>query len=305
MGCMVARAVNSSDDEINLVDPYEAHMKEIAQNGIKIKDNDDTQTVVKVNSASTSSEKLGIQDLVVILVKGYDTEKILTQNMNIIGDNTIVMTLQNGIGNVDVIRKHIKEENIAQGILYISAYIQSPGVIVSSFERDKTNIIFGPANENHDENTYTLLEKTFNHNDIKTKLDKDVNKVMWRKLYVNAIYNLPCAVMHLSTKYTKKDPNSQIILKKISDEFIQVTDKLGYNFDGEELFRQYVLDSPDEYDDIMPSAAQDTQKHRKTEAEFLNGAVFRQAEKLGIQAPYNEMIYRLSCVEMDNYDNRF
>src|SRR5699024_12186041 len=59
------------------------------------------ETIVKVSSAKTSSKDLDIQDLVIILVKGYDTEKILMENMNIIGDNTVVMTLQNGIGNVD------------------------------------------------------------------------------------------------------------------------------------------------------------------------------------------------------------
>ena len=304
MGCMVASAF-SSENEINLVDPYEAHMNEVSENGIKIKDNNNQETIVKVSSAKTSSKDLDIQDLVIILVKGYDTEKILMENMNIIGDNTVVMTLQNGIGNVDIIKKHVKDENIAQGILYISAAIEKPGVISANIDWDKTNIIFGPVSKNHDKEVFENIEKAINSNSIISEINPDVDKIMWRKLYVNAIYNLPCAIMHLSTKYTTKNQNAIAILKQISDEFIMVTDKLGYNFDGEKLFDQYVLHKEGIYNDIMPSAAQDTKKQRKTEAEFLNGAVVRKAKELGLEVPVNETIYRLACVEMENYDNRF
>lgn len=235
---MLAKAIESPDNEINLVDPYEAHMKKIADEGIRIIDRTGGESTVKVTSASTSSENLEIQDVVVILVKGYDTEKILTENMNIIGDHTVVMTLQNGIGNVDILKKYIKEENIAQGIMFISASIEEAGVISAGYDSDKTNVIFGAINENHDDKLFHEIEKAFSMNDIKTELNPDVDKIMWRKLYINAIYNLPCAVMHLSTKYTRTDENSVAILKAISDEFIAVTDKLGYNFDGDKLFQK-------------------------------------------------------------------
>ena len=305
MGCMLAKAIESPGNEVNLVDPYEAHMEKIRKDGIRIIDRTGGESTVKVTSASTSSENLEVQDVVVILVKGYDTEKILTENMNIVGDHTVVMTLQNGIGNVDILKKYIKEENIAQGIMFISASIEEPGVISAGYDSDKTNVIFGAINENHDDKLFHEIEKTFSMNDIKTELNPDVDRIMWRKLYINAIYNLPCAVMHLSTKYTRTDENSVAILKKISDEFIAVTDKLGYDFDGDKLFRKYVTDAFEEYGDILPSAAQDTQKHRKTEAEFLNGAIVRQAKKLGLEAPVNETIYRLAMVQMNNYDNMF
>ncbi|WP_297809855.1 ketopantoate reductase family protein [uncultured Finegoldia sp.] len=306
MGCMLAKAAQSPENEVNLVDPYEAHMKKIEKDGIKIINRAGGECVVKVDYAKTDSKDLDIQDVVVILVKGYDTEKILRENMNLVGDKTIVMTLQNGIGNVDIIRNvDIKEENIAQGIMFISASIEEPGVISAGYDSDKTNIIFGAVSDKHDDKVFKDIEKAFNKNEIITELNPDVDRIMWRKLYINAIYNLPCAVMHLSTKYTRTDENSVAILKKISDEFIAVTDKLGYNFDGDKLFRKYVTDAFEEYGDILPSAAQDTQKHRKTEAEFLNGAIVRQAKKLGLEAPVNETIYRLAMVQMNNYDNRF
>ncbi len=154
------------------------------------------ESTVKVTSANTSSQDLEVQDVVVILVKGYDTEKILTENMNIVGDKTVVMTLQNGIGNVDILKKYIKEENIAQGIMFISASIEAPGVISAGYDSDKINVIFGAINENHDDKLFHEIEKAFSMNDIKTELNPDVDRIMWRKLYTRCRQNYVEKIIH-------------------------------------------------------------------------------------------------------------
>ena len=92
--------------------------------------------------AATDCTGLGEMDAVLVMVKGCDTKSALEGAAPIIGDNTKVITLQNGIGNTDIIAETVKQENIYYGCVNMSAIMSAPAVLDTGLFGDM-NVAFG------------------------------------------------------------------------------------------------------------------------------------------------------------------
>jgi 2-dehydropantoate 2-reductase len=104
-----------------------SHISSIKKNKLIIKGK--TNLKVKINAKETVDDLKFKPDILILTVKSYDTEHAILQVKNIISENTIVLSLQNGLDNIDKIRKYISFEKIIVGVTTHGAFFSKPGII--------------------------------------------------------------------------------------------------------------------------------------------------------------------------------
>ena len=114
MGCLYG-AYLSKHNDVTMLDVYEPQVENINQNGITVLEEDGTEQHFSGIRAMKSGTCKEVADLVIVFVKSTHTESSLEENKDLFGENTLVMTLQNGAGNDRKIAKYVRTENIIIG----------------------------------------------------------------------------------------------------------------------------------------------------------------------------------------------
>lgn len=311
MGCLVGAHLKKGGAEVYFVDPYAAHMEAVAEHGLDLTiEQTGVQEFVRIDGATTNSAEVGVCDVVIILVKGTTTDAILSANQALINQNTVIMTFQNGIGNVEIIEKYVPAENIGYGVLKAGASLVAPGKVMGSVRQageKMHNLYMSPVAETPHMAVFQEIMDCLNAAGFTTIKADDVEALIWDKMYINCLVNIPGAVLHLCIEECIRDPNSSYVMQKAGRELCAVATAKGYPMDADKLWAATMAPLAKRPPEIRhyASAAQDAQKKRKTEVDFLNGAVVREGAKLGIPTPFNEVIWRFGKAAEDNYENQF
>ena len=129
---------------------------------------------------------------------------------------------------------------------------------------------------------------------------EDLDRIIWVKAGINCFCNLPSGLTRMSLQRMLRHPHGNALAEDIVDEVVRVAKAAGVNITAEEILaaRTSALQAPGEN---FPSAYQDMLRKRKTEVDYLNGAVARIGRELGIPAPVNETIADLTHMVQDTY----
>lgn len=311
MGSMVGAFLKKGGGEVYFVDPYEAHMRAVTESGLTMDIEGHGRETVRVNGATVRAADVGVCDLVILLVKGINTMSTVQNSKALFGDNTVVLTLQNGIGNVDLLKELLPEENIGYGILKSSATLYAPGRI---FGRDRfpdspAGAFFYPLKKDtYCFEKYQKLAELFSAGGFIAALDENIDAVIWDKLYNNAVFNCPCAILQIAPQdFISHDMGTELY-RQIGREVCVVATAKGIPMDANDYWTRHGLPSiPKKPVTVRhyTSAIHDVSRRNKTEVDFLNGAVYREGQKLGIPTPYNETIWRMTKVLEDTYDLKY
>jgi 2-dehydropantoate 2-reductase len=122
------------------------------------------------------------------------------------------------------------------------------------------------------------------------------------------MYNAPCAVVQLSHEDFIFHEDGKLLFWELARETCEVARAKGFNMDTDEYWAKHSGGSGhpvDKSERHFTSAVLDVYSRRKTEVDFINGAVCREGRRLGIPTPYNEAIWRLTRVLQDSYDIQY
>ena len=121
LGCSIGGTLAAGGGaDVWLVDRNEAHVHAMRTNGLLMRTEDGEKTA-RVN-ASTRFEDVGLADLVIVLVKSAATEDVINAAKPIIGPQTVVMSLQNGMGHEDILSKVVGRERVMAGKTYVGGF---------------------------------------------------------------------------------------------------------------------------------------------------------------------------------------
>lgn len=314
MGCMLGGYLKLGGAEVHFIDPYEAHMNAISKDGLKLKmQHADEEWTIDIDSAATTSEGVGICDLVVVLVKGLQTREIVKENLGIVGPDTIVATFQNGIGNIDIINEFVPEENVGFGVLKNGATILAPGKVFGYLTGDANvnykELYYAPVKPNdHVLAAFEEFHKLLDKNGFTSAHYPDAEALVWDKLYLNALVNIPLALQRVHVEIGVRDEYMAHLLKQAGEEVCAVATAKGFPMDAEEYWQTNIVPiatKPLSEGLHYTSAVLDTQRRRPTEVDFLNGAVVREGRKLGIPTPVNEFFWYMGKACVDFYEDSF
>ena len=248
---------------------------------------------------TTEPKNIGISDLIILAVKSYDTEEAVKHAMPLLGDNTQVLTLQNGIGNIQILEEAVGEDRVIGGITSQGANISKWGHVIHAGRGEtiigkKSKKVLGPIRD---------VARILNKAGFPTKISKDINAVIWSKLIINVGINALTAITRLNNGRILEFDGTRDIMKKAVSEAVKVAKrkriKIGYDDPVQKVESVCKATSKN-----ISSMLQDVLNKRKTEIDFINGAIVRQGANYNISTLTNEILTSQIKTIETSYDKR-
>ena len=283
LGGLVGAQLTSGGEDVTLVEINEARTQLLNETGLFVAEVNKGEACVPVKVV-TSFEGLPVADLVFISVKSYQTEVALRAAIPVIGSDTFVLSMQNGIGNTDTMAEIIEPRQILSGITYHS--IQHVGPNRIRYRPGIKPIQIAPY-EGEITPEILAVGEMFRRSGLNTEVAEQIDDVIWQKLLHNAVVNPVSALTGLTCRELLDDPHLQDFMRDLCMEIIAVMKARGVPIVNEEDPYAPVVGSQTALGKNRPSMWQDLARSYRTEVDAINGAVVREAEKLGLDAPHN------------------
>ncbi|MGB9809600.1 MAG: ketopantoate reductase family protein [Caldanaerobacter sp.] len=287
MGSLFGGYLWNGGHEVWLVDLWKEHIETINKKGLKIIEPDGKELVVKPY-AVTETKEIGKCDLIIVFVKSYHTESVLESIKHLLKDDTMVLTLQNGLGNVEKLQKGIPTEKIIAGITGQGANVIGPGNIHHAGGGDT---YIGELN-GMISNRIKEISEIFTTSGLPTKVTENVEGLIWAKLLVNIAINPLTAILGVRNGVLLEIPEVAQLMKLAVEEGLKIAEHLKINIPLENPW-EYVVEVAQKTYNNRSSMLQDIQNNRKTEIETLNGAIVKKGKELGIDTPVNFVLTQL------------
>lgn len=286
MGCRFGYQIQASNQEVIMLDNWAEHIEAIQKNGLYITGDLETNVKIPIMRPEEATSKA---DLIILFTKAMQLEKMLENIQGIIDEKTKVLCLLNGLGHEDIIKRYVKKRNIMLGVTVWTAGLKGPGTVIlqgaGAIDLQSLDI-----NEHEAGRKVTELLNAANLN---VTYNEDVLPSIWRKACVNGTMNSLCALLDapIGDVFSKEDVIAMV--HEIIQEFVTIGRAEGVNLDLAEITK-YVFDTSVKAAKHYPSMHQDlVQNKRYTEIDYINGAVNKKAEKLGLDTPYCRLITQL------------
>lgn len=276
-----AKLSANGKNEVHLIDVWKEHIDAVNSNGLQMEEGDDVLLYENLKG-HTSSEETGVCDLVLVFVKSTVTRTAVESNAAVFGPNTVALTLQNGLGNIEQISSVIGAERVIAGTTAHGATMLSPGKIRHA---GKGKTIIGELG-GHESDRIRKMAAVLEDAGMETVISGNVLGRVWDKLLVNVGINALTGITKLYNGQLLDYPEIEELLEKAVSEGVAVARAKGIRlgFDDpvahtKDLCRATAANKSSMLQDILNG--------RQTEIEMMNGAIVREGKALGIETPVN------------------
>lgn len=282
-GCMLKKSGN----DVTLLDLWQENIDTINNNGVKF-NNLGTDENIKI-SAYKPNEFNEIPDLLIVFTKSMQLKNMLSNVSHLIGENTAVLCLLNGLGHIDTLKEFVKEDNILMGVTVLTAGMNGAGNFkVTNYGKTEIQNI-GINGKEKAMNVVNAL----NEAKLPTVYSEDIKFSIWRKACINGTMNACCALLDCNMLQLGEIPKSKELLNSIVKEFSEIAKKEGTILNVDEMTDLVCWFTTKEFAGVhhYPSMHQDLiQNKRKTEIDFLNGYISRKGKEYNISTPVCDLI---------------
>ena len=232
-------------------------------------------------AAASDPRVLPKPDLIILAIKAYDLDAVLDQLAPVITEETVLLTLQNGIDIEDRIAARVKRDSIVGGVAYIYSKIVEPGVI-EHYKRG--SIAMGELSGQKTPRVVQLAD-LFQPAGIPCQISEDIRRTKWEKMCWNCVFNPLTVVIDDRVSAALAHPELLDTIHQVVEEVAAVSAGLHVPLPPDMANR--VLRWTQEIRDIHTSMYDDWKAGRPTEIDSLNGYIVRKGRELGIQTPVN------------------
>jgi 2-dehydropantoate 2-reductase len=263
-----------------------AHLYAIRHEGLKVKSIHGDFTVFPA-SATEDPAKVEPVDLVLFCVKTYNTDDAAQAIRPVVGPQTVVLSLQNGIDAAERIGSIIGMEHVVGGATWLSSAVESPGAIkqISQFRR----IVFGELAGGRSERIQSIFE-VLNPTGITVEISENIQKVLWTKfVFISAVSSIG-SLTRLPMGDYRSVPETRLLLSSIMHEVEALARAQGAALDDDVVAKSLeFMDNSGPH--IKPSMQLDVESGRRTELESMVGVIGRKGRELGIPTPTADFVY--------------
>ena len=287
MGCLFAALLSRVKDrhEIWLLDKISERAKELNKKGILV----EGISRIKVNPGVTDdANKIGPCELVIIFTKSYDTEKALRSIKPLLTDETNVLSLQNGLGNIEAIADCVGEDMSIGGVTSYGATLLGIGKVRHAGKGE--TIIGKPTGKVFKD--LRQVARLFNEAGIPVKVSKEIRSAIWSKLVINVGINALCAICRLPNGALLHYEGTRELLKQAALEAVKVAKRKRIKLSYDDPLQKVESISASTSDNIC-SMLQDVLRRKQTEIDYINGAIIRQGRSCGVKTPINDTLVQL------------
>jgi 2-dehydropantoate 2-reductase len=252
----------------------EAHKEAISPRGLVISGDHKESFSMK---AKTEIKKIPKNSLILLTTKAQDSATAIKGIKDMLRRDTVIVILQNGLGNKEIVKGIVGEEiNVVRGLVEAAAEFLEAGKIV--FWQGETILEHTEIGER--------IVSLFNENGLKARVSNEMERDIWHKLIVNCVVNPLTAILQVRNNEIVADSLRQL-RHGIIKECIEVGKCEGLSFQpnlGEAIDRKI-----SRYTNFS-SMCQDIMKGKKTEIDFLNGKVVELGKKHHVPTPINKVM---------------
>ena len=290
MGSVIGGHLATAGNDVVMIDVNEDHISTIKTNGLVL-ENDETKNVVKVRAATNS---IGIKpvDLVIVLVKSFHTEDAIRASENIVGPETTVLSLQNGLGQEEVLANIVGKERVIAGKTYVGGMLSAPGHAVAGVKGKET--IIGELDGQITPRIRKVAE-AFDAANLATIVSDNIVGAMWDKLLINVAAGALSGITGLNFGNLYDLPEVEETAIEAVAEAMRVAKALDVQLETKTPKDAWLKASAGLPFDFKPSVLQALERGQTTEIDFINGAVVRAGQKAGIATPVNATL--VACIK--------
>ncbi len=298
MGCLFAYLLSrAKGNEIWLIDNHPERVKAILEQGLYIEGiSGEHQLWPKI---SLGAGGVGEVDVVLICVKSGDTQKAAEDSRTLVGRTTSVVTLQNGLGNVEKIQQVLGDELVFGGTTAMGATVLSQNRIRHAGWGET---VIGSPGGGLGSRLERLID-LFRQAGLEVSSTSDLEGLLWSKLVINVGINALTAITRLHNGDLLQYEGARRVMREAVQEACRVAraKKVSLLYDDPIAKVESVCTATA---GNISSMLQDVLRQKRTEVEQINGAIVQEAKKLSIPTPVNAVLWNLVTTIEQSYDKR-
>ena len=284
MGCLFAGLLmEAGQEDVWLFDKREERAREIAKNGLKIEGIGGARSVSGIKTTTDPTEAAPV-DLILIFVKSYDTIAASHAILPAVGDNTTVLTLQNGLTNVQSISQILGADKVVAGITSHGATMLGTGHVRHAGAGQTT--IGEPGGGSA---RIECIANILSSAGLKTVISHNIHDSIWGKLIINAAINPLTAITKLKNGALLEYNETRRLLDMTAAEAARVAAARGISLPYDDAPSAVAAVCRATSSNVS-SMLQDVLRQKRTEIDAINGAIVDEAKKAGVEAPINETL---------------
>lgn len=285
LGSVIAAHLARTDGiEVYAYDVSEAQISAISQSGLHI--SGATEFTARLR-ATTHPEEIPPCDFGIVATKSLHTQNAIERTAHIFGDESPVCSVQNGLGNEEIIANHVRY--VIRGVTTMGVHLVGPGHAGFEFY---SNLWIGPFEPSH--TPYRLVERLaelLQRSGLRVVPLADARGAQWTKLIFNSAVNPVGALTRLHHRAATQLEATSFLYEALLEEGKSVAAALGIELHGD--LHEMIAEGARAPGKRKVSMLQDILAHRPTEVDFINGAIADQGEKLGVPVPFNRAVWQL------------
>jgi len=302
IGSVVGGFLARAGHDVTLVG-RQPHMAAIHSGGLYIDGIWGEHHITGLRTATTCEQLHGQTfNLIILSVKSYDTEQAIAEVAPLLAPDGLVISFQNGLGNVETIAARVGPERTLGGMVIFGARVNKPGHVTVTVYANEVHI--GSPTGTVARDRVDEAAAMINASGVPTLATDEIEKHIWGKILYNCALNPLSAILNVSYGELAAEPDTRQIMNNVVEEVFAVA-----NARGTELF----WDKPEEflkvfYDVLIPptsahyaSMLEDLKRGGKTEIESLNGAIVRYGSEANVECPVNDVLSNLIRVMEQAY----
>lgn len=294
VGLLWAGRLAQAGAQVALLDHRPERAQHLNEEGIILED--DSGHVNHRLPASALPQVLNQTDLALVCVKAYQTEevsKLLGENL---GPGGRALTLQNGVGNVEALVTALGPQRVLGGITSEGATLLKEGHVRHAGS-GQTHL--GPAQGEVDDFTQEVTQ-ILNSAGFAAQAVEGCQNLIWSKLVINVGINALTAILDVPNGRLLELPHAAGMMERAVNEAVGVGRELGISFIHQDML-EAVREVARRTAQNRSSMLQDVRNRRRTEVQFINGAVLEKGTELGMACPFNAALTDLVLALEENY----
>lgn len=232
-------------------------------------------------------------DLILFTVKSFDTEEAVRAIVPLVTDRTVVLSFQNGLGNIEAITRHVPQDRYLAGRIITGVELE-PGAVRVTVSAD--DLVVGALEGSHPRLPPEEAAKLMRLARIPARAVADIRSHIWAKAIYNCALNGACSAREIPYGKILETEEGRRTLAAVVNECYSVAAKNGVRLDPPDalsylklIVEKLIPATAAHY----PSMLRDIQRGRRTEIDHLNGAIARMGAELGVPTPENRRIWEL------------
>ncbi len=285
MGCLFGGLLSEQGMDVYLVDVRGEQVAALNKRGLTIR-YEGAERIISVRAVTDPAAIAGT-DLAVIFVKHAQTEAAARTAARLLGSNGHALTLQNGMGNAEIIADVLGKERVLCGTTAQGAMVLGTGKIQHSGVGETVIGMWRPGRGE----VATEVAEIFTAAGISCRAVDAIEPVLWKKLFVNLGINAVTALTGLRNGQLLDWKATRLLMQDVVSEAIAVAEAhfIEVPVDIQEHVKQVAKATASN----RSSMGQDVDSRRPTEIDAINGYIVRKAREVGIAVPVNQTLVRL------------